>query len=178
MDKAERDLIMRQGVVLPETPKDRREHAGLEEELRSIPLRGKPLPLRLRNFTPRMETYLAAARGPLAYMVRLHEIEMRIASGEVRLRDAWRSLAADCDGDAGRFSRNWRSAARARSFIEINDLIDRHNRWYPAESLLPMDPQTGDFAFVNGRDYRLGRLGTDWVLERFPAALELALSSS
>lgn len=177
MDKAERDLIMRQGVVLAETPKDRREHAGLEEDIRLIPLRGKPLPLRLRNFTPRTETHLAAARGPLAYMVRLHEIEMQIASGEERLRGAWRTLADDCDGDAGRFSREWRSAARAWSFVAINDLIDRHNRWYPAESLLPMDPQTGDFAFVNGRDYRLERLGTNWVRERFPAALELALSS-
>ena len=41
MEKAERDLILRQGVVLPETPRDRRERAALEEDLRAMEL---PLP--------------------------------------------------------------------------------------------------------------------------------------
>jgi len=57
---------------------------------------------------------------------------------------------------------------------EINDLIDRHNRWYPIESNLPMDPRTGDYALVNGRDYRLPPLDADWVLERYPPALNRA----
>ena len=50
----------------------------------------------------------------------------------------------------------------------MNDLIERHNRWFPAESRLPMDPRRGDFALVNGRDYRLEPLDARWVLERFP----------
>ena len=50
----------------------------------------------------------------------------------------------------------------------MNDLIARHNRWYPVESRLPMDPRRGDFALVNGRDYRLRPLDADWVLERYP----------
>ena len=56
-------------------------------------------------------------------------------------------------------------------FDDLNDLIDRNNRWYPAESRLPMDPRTGDYALVNGRDYRLELLDADWVLERLPAEL-------
>ena len=53
----------------------------------------------------------------------------------------------------------------------MNDLIARHNRWYPVEARLPMDPRRGDFALVNGRDYRRRRtLDAEWVLERFPAA--------
>ena len=177
MEKAERDLILRQGIVLPETPRDRREQAGLEEDIRSIPLRGEPIPLRLRNFTPRADAYLAAARGPMAYMVRLHEIESRIVSSKERLRGSWLGLADDCDGNTGRFAREWRSTAERWSFFKINDLIHRHNRWYPAESRLPMDPRTGDYALVNGRDYRLQPLGGDWVLERFPPELTLASST-
>jgi hypothetical protein len=178
VEKGERDLIMRQGIVLPETPKDRREHVDLEEDLGSMPLRGKPLPLRLRNFMPRADAYLAAARGPMAYMVRLHAIEAQIEAGAERLGAAWRALAAACDGDAVGFSREWRSAAERWSFFEVNDLIDRHNRWYPAESRLPMDPLTGDYALLNGRDYRLKALDSGWVLERFPAELELAAAST
>jgi hypothetical protein len=174
VEKAERDAILRQGIVLPETPRDRREHAGLEEDLRSIPGRGEPLPLRLRNFRPVADAYLAAARGPLAYMLRLHEIERASADLAERIGSAWRVLAEQCGPDEARFAREWRQAAASWSFEEINDLIEGHNRWYPVESSLPMDPQTGDFALVNGRHYRLSPLDEAWVLERFPPVLPAA----
>ena len=177
MEKAERDAILRQGVVLPETPRDRRELAGLEEDLRSTPLRGKPFRLRLRNFRSAADAYLSATRGPLVYMVRLRVIEMQTAEHAERLADAWRSLAAECEGDAALFARRWRATAASWPFAEVNDLVDRHNRWYPVESQLPMDPRTGREALVNGRDYRLAPLDENWVLERFPAELERALAS-
>jgi hypothetical protein len=52
MRRQERERIMRQGVVLPETPRDRRNLQSLEEDLRDSPLRGRELGLRLRNFRP------------------------------------------------------------------------------------------------------------------------------
>jgi hypothetical protein len=175
MEKAERDAIMRQGIVLPETPRDRRERAELEEDLRSNPSRGKPLPLRLRNFLPRADSYLAAARGPLHYMLRLHDIERRLDEHGDVLRDAWRALALECVGDRDRFRRRWTAEARRVDFTEVNSLIERHNRWYPVESQLAMDPRTGDYALVNGRDYRRAPVDETWVLERFPPELEAAL---
>jgi hypothetical protein len=169
--RSERDEILRQQVVLPQTPRERRELAVLQEELRSISLTGKPLPLRLRNFRPSAESYLAATGGPLPYMLRLHEIELQVAAHEVSLEAAWRETADACDGDEGAFARRWHALAARWSFDETNDLIERHNRWYPTESRLPMDPTTGDFALVNGRDYRLSPLDVEWVLSRFPASL-------
>ncbi len=168
MEKAERDAIMRHGIVLPETPRDRRERAALEDDLRSIPLRGRPLALRLRNFLPLADTYLAATRGPLAYMLRLREIERRTAVHEERLADACRVLAEDCGDDAVAFARAWGATASGWSFFDVNHLIERHNRWYPIEARLPMDPRTGDYALVNGRHYRIDPLAEAWVLERFP----------
>ena len=175
MERAERDLIMRQGVVLPETPRQRREKAALEEDLRSIPLTGKPLPIRARAFRPSADAYLVATRGPLPYMLRLREIEQKIEAHEEGLRHAWHALAAECEGNAARFRRRWRTVAKSAAFDEVNDLIDRHNRWYPVESRLPMDPSRGDHALVNGRDYRLTSLDAEWVLERFPPILREAL---
>jgi hypothetical protein len=174
VEKAERDLIFRQGVVLPETPRDRRERAELEEDLRSLLQRGKPLPLRLRNFIPRADAYLAAGRGPLAYMLRLRQIEQRTAAHEERLAEAWDALTETHGHDAQSFGVAWQSAATEWSFDEVNDLIERHNRWYPIEARLPMDPTTGDYALVNGRDYRLETLDAAWVLERFPPIPPLA----
>jgi hypothetical protein len=176
VEKAERDAIMRQGIVLPETPRDRGERAALEEDLLANPSRGKPLPLRLRNFRPRADSYLAAARGPLHYMLRLHEIEVRIDDYAAELRDRWHALASECEGDAPRFGQRWRAEAHRAVFTEVDALIERHNRWYPVESGLAMDPRTGDYALVNGRDFRLRPLDAAWVLERFPPSLERALS--
>ena len=102
-------------------------------------------------------------------MLRLREIETRTASHEERLADAWHGLALACDGDQARFAELWRAEASAWSFDEVNDLIERHNRWFPAESRLPMDPRRGDFALVNGHDYRLAPLDVGWVLAEFPA---------
>jgi hypothetical protein len=172
MEKAERDAIMRQGVF-PENPRQRREKAALEEDLRSIPLTGKPLPVRARAFRPSADAYLVATRGPLPYMLRLREIEQKMEAHEEELRHAWHALAEECEGDAARFRRRWRTVAKSAAFDEVNDLIDRHNRWYPAESRLPMDPRRRDYALVNGRDYRLPPLDAEWVLARFPPALAL-----
>jgi hypothetical protein len=169
MSKARDRLAPRQGVVLPDTPRDRRERATLDEDLRTIALTGRPLPVRARLGRPSAEMYLAATRGPLPYMLRLREIEQRTAAHEAELDAAWNALAVECAGDERRFRDTWRERARTYDFSEINDLIDRHNRWYPVESRLPMDPRTGDYALVNGKDYRLPLLGADWILESFPA---------
>ena len=171
MEKAERDAIMRQGVVLPETPRQRRELAALTEDLETIDLTGKPLPVRARLFRPSAEAYLVATRGPLPYMLRLREIEQRTAAAEEWLHGAWEELAHDRAGDPDRFRDEWIAAAEARSFDDLNDLVDRHNRWYPVESRLPMDPRRGDYALVNGRDYRFKPFDADWVLDRFPPEL-------
>ena len=76
---------MRQQVVLPETPRQKRELAALEEDLRSMSLTGKPLALRLRNFLPSADAYLASAGGPLAHMRRLREIELFVAAHEAEI---------------------------------------------------------------------------------------------
>jgi hypothetical protein len=166
--RRERELIMKQGVVAPETPRERRELSGLQQDLEGSPLVGRPLRQRLRMFRPSAEGYLASLGGPLPYMVRLREIAARTAAHEEALVEARDELAAECAGDPARFARRWRELAASWSFDEVNDLIARHNRWYPVESRLPMDPKRRDYALVNGEDYRKRSLGADWVLERFP----------
>ena len=138
--------MLRQGVVLPETPRDRRNLEGLEADLRDSPLRGRALRQRLRHFRPDAGSYLASLGGPLPYMVRLREIDVLTTAHEQRLAVAYAELGGDADA--------WMAAVRGWDFSEVNGLIERHNRWYPAESRLPMDPRTGDYALVNGRSYR------------------------
>jgi hypothetical protein len=161
VDRRERERIMRQGVVLPETPRDRRNLDGLEQDVRDSPLKGRPLPLRLRNFRPDAGSYLASLGGPRPYMARLREIAALTAAHEQALAEAYAALGDD--------AAVWRAQVEGWDFGDVNELIDRHNRWYPAESRLPMDPRTGDYALVNGKSYRHEPLDARWVLERYPS---------
>ena len=54
----------------------------------------------------------------------------------------------------------------------INKLIDQHNRNFPAEARLPMDPKTRDFVRINGRPYQRRPLDAAWILAQFPADLD------
>jgi len=150
---------MKQGVTRPETPRDRREREALEEDVRGNPLAGRPLRRRIRNFRPAPDAQIAALGGPLAWMRRLRAIEIELERHEQQLAEAYELRES---------AEEWRELAERWDFSEVNDLIERHNRHYPAESRLPMNPRTGDFVLVNGRPYTREPLGADWILSRFP----------
>jgi hypothetical protein len=169
VERREREAILKQGVTRPETPRDRREREALDEDLRGNPLAGAPLRQRLRNFRPGADAQIAALGGPLAWMRRLRAIEIAIRLHEEQLADAWNELHAEYGAGTERFASEWRAAAAGWNFSEVNELIERHNRQYPAESRLPMNPRTGDFVLVNGRPYTREQLDAAWILSRFPA---------
>jgi hypothetical protein len=166
----ERESILREDAPRAQTGRERRQLEGLAEDVRSSPLRGRALPLRLRNFRPAADGYLASLGGPLPYMLRLREIDALTDAHRRVLESRWNALAGE-ERDPRAFARRWRAEVQATSFDEVNDLIDRHNRWYPAEARLPMDPRRGDYALVNGRDYRRRPLGPDWALQQFPSEI-------
>ena len=166
MRPQDREAVLREDAPRAQTPKERGQLADLDEDLRSGPLRGKPLPLRLRNFRPTADGYLASLGGPLPYMIRLREIEALTLEHEQSLAAARDRLAADVPRD--RLADAWREVVAGWSFDEVNELIERHNRWYPVEARLPMDPRRRDYVLVNGRDYRLATLDAEWALARFP----------
>jgi hypothetical protein len=176
MDPREIKEIMSEGAIRPETSRDRAERRALEQDLAGSPVKGRPLTPRLRNFRPDPANALVAVGGPTAWMRRLREIEDATAEHERRLEEAWRTAATE-HGDE-EFARRWREIARRWTFYGVNDLIARHNRNFPAEARLPMDPRTRDFVKVNGRPYRRELLDAAWILKRFPPDRARALESA
>jgi hypothetical protein len=166
--------IMSQGATRPETPQERREREQLEADLESSPVRGLPLRQRLRNFRPDPESGVRALGGPTAWMRRLRAIEDAVDRHERQLGEAWRALAEEV-GEPAEFAAAWREHAAGWSFAKVNELIERHNRNFPAEARLAMDPRTRDFVRVNGRSYLRQPLDADWILARFPADRDAAL---
>jgi hypothetical protein len=168
--------IMGQGATRPETPTERREREALEADLESSPVRGEPLRQRLRNFRPDAESGVRALGGPTVWMRRLRAIEDALEQHERQLGEAWRTLAEELE-DPAAFAAAWQELAGNWNFAEVNELIERHNRNFPAEARLAMDPRTRDFVRINGRSYEREPLGPDWILERFPPERSSALAA-
>jgi hypothetical protein len=114
-----------------------------------------------------VERYLEAGARP-RWMERLMEIERGTANERRRLDRLYRALHEQYGGDRDEFARRWRAVARSWRFDDLNELIRRHNDWYPIERDLPIDLRTRDYVLVGGRSYRRRELGPDWVLEQFP----------
>jgi hypothetical protein len=130
---------------------------------------GKPLSHRAATTPRTVEAYLKAGVRP-RWMERVVEIDQGIAAETRRLDRAYRALRKECGADRAAFARRWLERVRAWRFDEgLNELIEQHNEWYPVERRLPMNPRTGDYVPVGGRNYRRPVLGPEWVLEHFPA---------
>jgi hypothetical protein len=177
VDRWERKRVLGQWGVRDEDGRERAERELLERELEGEPFRNHRVRPRPNHFRPSAEGYALSRGGPLPYMVRLREIEAETRTQEEALELAWGELAEACAGDAEAFERRWRRRATRWDFGAVNDLIERHNRFYPIESRLPMDVRRRDYALVNGRPYRRDGLGAGWILERFPAELVAAARS-
>jgi hypothetical protein len=167
MDPRQLKEIMAQGAIAPETPRDREERRALEEDLATSPVKGRPLRQRLRNFRPDAQAGVLALGGPTAWMRRLRAIEDEVVRHEQQLAESWHELADESSADE--FESAWRETAERWSFAQVNELIERHNRNFPAEAKLPMDPRTRDFVKIGGRPYRREPLDVEWILERYPA---------
>jgi hypothetical protein len=142
------------------TPPSGRERERLASEADHNPLAGAPLRRRISRFQADPERYLASLGGPLPYMQRLRRIEEETAEQLAALERAH----AEHEGDPA----GWRRRAERWDFGELNELIEKHNRYYPIEARLPMDPRSRDFVKIGGRSYRRAPLDAAWVLQRFP----------
>jgi hypothetical protein len=89
-----------------------------------------------RNFTITLADKVRAAGGPMAYMSRRRQIEDLDAALVQELLELLEDPKAfEATLGARRF------AARV---ARLNKLIDAHNRYYPAEANLPLDPRSGE----------------------------------
>ncbi len=118
-----------------------------------------------------------AVGGAPAWSRRLKRIHDLTVALTTQLQADWHRVARSARGNAERFATDWRRHANAISFVEVNELIARHNRYFPAEANLPMDVRTHDYVAFGGGDYRQYPLDATWVLAQFPPDLDAALAS-
>ena len=173
MERKEREAILGEWGVREENLLERAGRTQLERDLEGSPLVGKAQARRL-SLRPTADSYLLSLGGPLPYMIRLREIEAETAAHERELERVWLEVAA-ASPDAETFARRWRRRVARWSFAGVNELIEKHNRYYPVEARLPMDVRSGDFVLINGKPYTRRLLDAAWAFALFPPVLELAL---
>ena len=120
----------------------------------------------LRNASS-VEQYLQAGVVP-RFIERARQIEEGTHRHRTRLHRAYEWARERHGGNRDEFAAYWRDLAETWRFDDINELIDEHNQWYPAERRLPMNPRTGDYLTIGNRDWRRRRLDASWILEQFP----------
>jgi hypothetical protein len=130
---------------------------------------GKPLSTRSRQTQRTIEGYLATG-GPPRWMERLMSVENGIRREKRALAERYERLRRELADDPAAFAERWRAIAHAQRYDELNELIRRHNAYYPIERDLPMDPRTGEYLKILGRSHVRPELGPEWVLELFPAS--------
>ena len=118
---------------------------------------------------PTSQGLLIGLVGVPRFAERALEIEERTVSHRRRLTAARRELET-AYGEGELLAAALRRLARSWCFDDVNALIDEHNRWFPIERNLPLDPATGEYLPVLGRTHRLKRLGPDWAAAAITAS--------
>lgn len=116
-----------------------------------------------------VEQYLQAGVVP-RFIERAQQIEAGTRKHQQRLERAYAWARDQHRDDPRAFRERWLSIAETWRFDDVNDLIDEHNQWYPAERRLPLNPRTGDYLTIGNRPWRRERLDMGWILRQFPAS--------
>lgn len=116
-----------------------------------------------------VEAYLQAGVIP-RFIERARQIEDDTRRHRRRLERAYELARRRHHDDEEAFIAHWRATAKRWRFDQVNALIAEHNEWYPAERRLPLNPRTGDYITIGGRDWRRRPVDAAWILEQFPAS--------
>ncbi len=95
------------------------------------------------NFKISLDARVRAAAGVPAYMRRKRRIEDLEEAMRQALVEVYQQALEDNGGDEAAAKGAMQQRARDMDLGLLNDLIDRHNRYYPIEANLPTDVKTG-----------------------------------
>ncbi len=116
--------------------------------------------------------------GAPAWAVRLKKIETLTDALLAELRFQWIAIAHEHRRQPELFPMAWRDYLSHIDLGLVNELIRRHNRYFPVEANLPMSPRTGDYIAWGDRDWRCLPLTAQWAEREFPADFEAAMAAA
>lgn len=142
-------------------------HRLLDETERSA-LAGKPLVLHARPFPLDTNAYLKAAAGPPAWSARLARIQRLLEELESQVETAWRQRLRNPSISLQDSSADWRRFLERLDLAPLNDLIDKHNAYYPVEAGLRMEWPSGRFIVPPGILFPMPQVTVEALFRSIP----------
>jgi hypothetical protein len=134
---------------------------GDSSESVALTIHASPFPVEVTD-------YLRAAAGPPAWSQRLSRIQqltdelfesLRVALAEHRSRFASRPQ---------QLRTAWDQHLASIDLEPINELIEKHNLYYPTEARLRMQWPSGRYVLPSGMEYPMAKLSAASLLKQFP----------
>lgn len=147
------------------------ESADIPEELK-----GKPLKLPQMNFKISLEKLVQSMYGPPWYALRARQVEDKVDGLMNKVAKEYKNMIDTLGMNAEIFAQQWKEYIGSLQLEELNDLIERHNIYYPVEANLSIDLKTEGFLVGSTAWEPKEKITTGGLLERFPPDIDIAIT--
>jgi hypothetical protein len=152
-----------------DSPRERGLGARLDEAKAADAQGSRPLTIHASPFYLDVRAYLRAASGPPAWSVRLVRMQRLRDDLREQLDAAWIACQQRFEGWPGELAHAWRDYVSGVDCSELNELIDKHNQYYPIEAGLRMQWPSGRYILPDGVQFPLPRLTAEALLAELSA---------
>ena len=148
--------------------KDRRVGEKLDSHEFSEDIKGKPIKIRQKNFTVPLSRQVQSYLGAPEYALRARKIEDAIDRLMKELTMSFHDMRDQYSDKPDLFSHKWQQLINGLDLNELNDLIEKHNRYYPVEANLRADPHSGKYLLGGSIWQEKEKITKEKLLKRFP----------
>lgn len=151
-------------------------HIGEKLASQDIPeaIKGKPLQIPQFNFTISLENKVRSMFGPPYYARRARWIEDMTSRLMEDLVYEYANMADRFVDDPQAFAIHWNTLIYSLELDELNNLIEKHNTYYPMEAKLRIDPESGAPLVGSVPWEPLGKISCEGLLRTFPPDINVA----
>lgn len=150
-----------------DSPRERNLAARLDQASPSGASEPRRLSIHSSPFAIDVAAYLRAAAGPPAWSRRLVRIQQLEADLRLELQSAWEDHRARFADRPYLLRDSWNEHLNQVDLSAVNELIDKHNLYYPIEAGLRMQWPSGRYILPSGVQFPLPRLTVDRLLAEF-----------
>ena len=148
----------------------------LKSQRLSEDTKGKPLKIPQFNFTISLENKVRSMFGPPHYATRARRIENITHKLMEDLVFEYASMIDRFGDDPEVFAQQWKELISSLELGELNDLIDKHNTYYPMEANLQIDPDSGAPLLGSAPWEPTERISVEGLLKIFPPDMNAVLN--
>ena len=139
-------------------------------------MKGRPLRLPQMNFPVPLEKLIQAMYGPPRYALRARQIEDKTDRLMEAVATEYTNMVNTVGKHPKRFAQKWKEFICSLQLYELNDLIERHNMYYPIEANLAIDPKSEGFLIGSIPWEPKEKITTEALLKEFPPYITAALN--